>query len=126
MTYQELEFLKNNIRGKLAACIRDPKLRLKLSESSDQPIEIIEKAQIEVERDLYLTLRRRVDIRITELREALDHAENHDFGTCLDCGDKIPVKRLMAQPTTTLCVECQAEKERKERFRRDTTRDYEW
>jgi DnaK suppressor protein len=126
MTYQELEFLKNNIREKLAACIRDPKLSQKLSEPSDQPIEIIEKAQIEIERDLYLTLRRRVDNRITELRWALDHADNHDFGVCLDCGDKIPVKRLMAQPTTKLCVECQTKKERKERFLRDTASDYEW
>ncbi|MBN2516999.1 MAG: TraR/DksA family transcriptional regulator [Deltaproteobacteria bacterium] len=126
MTYHELEFLKNNIREKLAKCIRDPKLSQKLSENSDQPVEIVERAQIAIERDLYLTLRNRVDDRITELREALDHADNHDFGICLDCGDNIPVKRLMAQPTTKLCVECQAEKERKERFLRDTAEDYEW
>lgn len=125
MTYQDLEYFKSNIVNKLAECIDDPKLKQKLSESSDQPIEIIERAQVEVERDLYLTLRRRIDDKILELREAFDRVNNRNYGICLECGDKIPVKRLRAQPTTTLCVECQAEKERKQRFMINMSEDYE-
>jgi DnaK suppressor protein len=125
MTYQDLVFLRNNIREKLAECIDDPKLRQNLSEPSDQPVEIIERAQIEIERDLYLTLRRRVDDRIAELRDAFDRLNNKSYGICLNCEDEIPIKRLMAQPTTTLCVECQAENERKQRFLRDAAKNSE-
>lgn len=31
-----------------------------------------------------------------------------DFGICSRCGRRIPVKRLMAIPETTMCVQCAA------------------
>lgn len=125
MTYQDLEFFKRTIMKKLAQYIDAPNLREKLFEPSDQPIEIIERANNEVERDLYLTLRRRVDDQITELRDAFDRVNDKNYGICLSCGEDIPVKRLLAQPTTRFCVQCQEEKERKERFLRNTAESYE-
>jgi len=124
MTYREIEFLKNNLREELAECIYGPQVRQKLPEPSDRPVEILEQVQITIERDLRLILRRRVDARITELREALDHVNDNDYGICLDCGKKIPVKRLLARPGTRLCVACQAKQERKQRFRIITRENY--
>jgi DnaK suppressor protein len=33
------------------------------------------------------------------------------YGTCANCGKKIPVARLEALPHATLCIECQAASE---------------
>lgn len=36
-------------------------------------------------------------------------------GTCVDCGDEIPEKRLEHFPNAQRCVECQGFKEREDR-----------
>lgn len=46
-------------------------------------------------------------VRILKLEEALKRLEeDEDFGLCAECGDPIPVRRLLAMPETELCVEC--------------------
>lgn len=45
--------------------------------------------------------------RLLRLDAALRNIdEDPDFGLCAECGDPIPVARLMAMPETELCVEC--------------------
>ncbi|MCW5828650.1 MAG: TraR/DksA family transcriptional regulator [Deltaproteobacteria bacterium] len=48
---------------------------------------------------------------------ALQRINTPDFGTCADCGDEIPFKRLMAVPYSERCVACQEIVERDERTR---------
>jgi len=50
-----------------------------------------------------------------KLRDALERLEDGTFGTCEECGRDIPLKRLMARPVTTLCIECKEEQEAEER-----------
>ena len=38
---------------------------------------------------------------------ALERMENHEYGTCLSCGDPISPKRLMAIPWAIRCIDCQ-------------------
>ncbi|GAB7023892.1 TraR/DksA family transcriptional regulator [Salidesulfovibrio brasiliensis] len=46
-------------------------------------------------------------VRILKLEEALRRVqEDEDFGLCAECGDPIPLKRLLAMPEAELCVEC--------------------
>ena len=40
------------------------------------------------------------------------------FGECEDCGDTIPMERLLVVPGTTLCVPCQRELERSDHMRK--------
>lgn len=49
--------------------------------------------------------------RIRELETALKRLSETDYGTCEDCGGKIGVARLKANPSARLCVLCQAEAE---------------
>jgi DnaK suppressor protein len=49
------------------------------------------------------------------IEEALARIEEGTYGTCADCGDEIPEKRLLAIPQAHLCVPCQERKERVER-----------
>ena len=44
-------------------------------------------------------------LRLVE--EALDRLEAGDFGTCLNCEEPIPTKRLRALPWARYCIPCQ-------------------
>ncbi len=44
--------------------------------------------------------------RLVKLKYALANLDNPDFGICMDCGDPIPVGRIMAMPESNLCVQC--------------------
>jgi len=58
-----------------------------------------------------------LDDRAKEELEAIDRAltriESGDYGRCEDCGELIPLERLEALPTTTLCVSCSEARERR-------------
>lgn len=44
-------------------------------------------------------------------------SENKSFGECEDCGETIPLERLLLVPGAGLCVECQRESEKAEQIR---------
>lgn len=41
------------------------------------------------------------------IRKALDQIEHGSYGTCVDCGDDISLKRLIMYPTAQRCLACQ-------------------
>lgn len=45
--------------------------------------------------------------------EALKRIEDGTYGSCTQCGKKIPKKRLNALPHTELCIACQSKNESK-------------
>lgn len=47
----------------------------------------------------------------TDIAIALDRIEKGTFGKCLECGDLISTKRILAQPSACCCLECQEQKE---------------
>lgn len=55
-----------------------------------------------------IALRRLAD-RIQALADAREQLRQGSYGTCRDCGCRIPQRRLEAMPTATLCVRCQEE-----------------
>jgi DnaK suppressor protein len=50
---------------------------------------------------------------LLHIETALRRIETGTFGTCEECDEEIPVKRLRVRPDATLCLDCQeiAEKE---------------
>ena len=44
--------------------------------------------------------------RLKKLAWALSQADNEDFPYCQNCGEAIPLKRLMLVPESRRCVEC--------------------
>ncbi|WP_035067738.1 TraR/DksA family transcriptional regulator [Nitratidesulfovibrio termitidis] len=60
---------------------------------------------------LSMTLLDRAGRRIREIEGVLRAMDRHDYGVCDACGDDIPLPRLLARPTTRLCVHCQMEQE---------------
>lgn len=63
-----------------------------------------------------LRLRDREKYMLNKIDEAFERLENGTIDLCEECGDKILFKRLLARPTTTLCIDCKEELEKSEQM----------
>ena len=48
----------------------------------------------------------KAESRLAGLEFALRNIDDPDFGYCMECGEPIPLARLMAMPEAILCVDC--------------------
>ena len=51
--------------------------------------------------------------QVADIDAALHRLEHHTYGTCVDCGDRVPDARLEAHPQAARCVTCQTREERR-------------
>jgi DnaK suppressor protein len=58
----------------------------------------------------------RAEERLRYIDQALGRLERGNYGTCAECGESIPIERLMAVPFAIYCVDCQ-QKRHQPRFR---------
>ena len=58
---------------------------------------------------------RMLDSRLAEIDGALARLDSGSYGTCADCSNQIPPRRLEALPFATLCVTCQSVADKKAR-----------
>ena len=56
--------------------------------------------------------RDRAQVRLERVRNILETTEDEEFGCCGECGEPIPLPRLMARPDSVLCIECAGARER--------------
>jgi len=49
---------------------------------------------------------------IQEIREAIRRIDEGTFGICRECNKRISKKRIMANPSTTLCIDCKKKEEK--------------
>jgi len=61
----------------------------------------------------------RAEERLRNIDQALARHERGNYGTCAECGESIPIERLMAVPFAIYCVDCQ-QKRHTPRFRGET------
>jgi DnaK suppressor protein len=71
----------------------------------------VDHAKEQSDLSLRLKIYERYMLELRQIKSALFRIENGTFGDCKECGDAIVAKRLLAQPSATLCVECQCKKE---------------
>lgn len=62
-----------------------------------------------------LRIRDREARLIRKITEASERLEDGILGICEECGEEIPLKRRMARPGTTLCMECKTVEKAEER-----------
>jgi len=67
----------------------------------------LEDIQRASERDLAIRYIDRGSKQLREARAALHRFREGNFGLCLECEEEIPVKRLTAIPSASLCIHCQ-------------------
>lgn len=70
-----------------------------------------DRASSEVERDLSHRLREDEANLLLKIESALTRLDEGTYDKCEGCGGKIPVERLLAKPSASLCIECQEKKE---------------
>jgi DnaK suppressor protein len=114
MREKELQFFRSLLLKNLRALDRQHRV-LTIPRLADGNSDSIDQASAEFERDLSLQLHEREGSAIKEIYRALGRVEEGTFGICEDCEERIPQRRLRANPSATLCVECQEIRERGER-----------
>jgi DnaK suppressor protein len=67
----------------------------------------LDRIQHATERELAMGHLERESHRLREVRDALCRVDTGEFGICLDCGQDIKLKRLVAVPWATFCIICQ-------------------
>jgi DnaK suppressor protein len=65
------------------------------------------------EREQEITLANNLLERITQVERAIERLGEGHYGWCEKCGNAIPVERLAAFPSATLCVSCKQLEERR-------------
>lgn len=65
------------------------------------------------EREQEITLANAILERVTQVERALERLDEGNYGWCEKCGNPIPVERLAAFPSATLCVTCKQLEERR-------------
>lgn len=73
-----------------------------------------DQASLEYEQTVELRTRDRERKLIAKIDEALVRIEEGEFGYCEETGDPIGVKRLLARPIATLCIEAKRRQEKQE------------
>jgi DnaK suppressor protein len=66
-----------------------------------------------LEREQEITLANGLLERINQVERAIDRVGEGNYGWCERCGNAIPVERLAAFPSATLCVHCKQLEERR-------------
>nr|WP_294507649.1 TraR/DksA C4-type zinc finger protein [uncultured Rhodopila sp.] len=102
-----LEKLRADLSQELSV-ISHPK-----SEEGGREGDQADQASAETERDLEQINRDRVRVLLRQTEQALARLQNGSFGYCEDTGEPIGLKRLIAQPTTSLSLEAQEARERR-------------
>ncbi len=75
-----------------------------------------DRGSLESDRNLLLRIRDRERKLLSKIDEALGRIDDGSFGLCEECGEPIGLERLRARPVTTLCIECKADQEERERL----------
>jgi DnaK suppressor protein len=80
----------------------------------DREIEPLAESSIQMNWALTLRLRSRESRLIKKIKSALERIEDGTYGICESCGENISLKRLMARPVTSKCIECKEMEEKME------------
>lgn len=115
MNAAQLAYFKSLLLQELA------QLQENLSHTSEHLREVEEaadpadRATQEESRGLELRTRDRERKYLKAVNSALARIEDGSYGYCVDTGEPIGLLRLIARPTTKLCLEAQEQHERRER-----------
>ncbi len=74
----------------------------------------VDAANDDILRHSELRFATRESLYLKKLLKTLDLMESSEYGDCEDCGEHISFTRLLARPTSTMCIGCKEDAERSE------------
>lgn len=120
MEKDRLEFFRQLLQERLRNLLQEAGETLgDLTEDKENFADAIDLASMESNRDFQLRIRDRERVLIRKIKEALAHIDEGDYGICVECGNEISERRLMARPVASHCIDCKTELEQLERSSRD-------
>jgi DnaK suppressor protein len=97
--------LRARLRGEMGR-MADAALSQGRSETSSLPIHLADLGSDNFEQELTLSLVGSEKVALDKIELALQRVADGSYGTCEDCGKKIPESRLEAIPYSVVCVQC--------------------
>jgi DnaK suppressor protein len=97
--------LRARLRGEMDR-MADAALGQGRGETSTLPIHLADLGSDNFEQELTLSLVGSEKAALDQIELALQRLGDGSYGTCEECGKKIPEPRLEAIPYTTVCVRC--------------------
>lgn len=114
MSPAQLNFFRRRLlelQAELLQAEADTEASLKAIQNAADPLD---RAAQEEALTLELHLRRRERRLLVKIEAALLRVERGTYGWCQDTGEPIGLARLLARPTTTLCLDAQRQRERRQ------------
>jgi DnaK suppressor protein len=79
----------------------------------DEPIGRLTRMDAIQQQSMAAATRRRYDLRLKQVLQALSAMDRDEYGRCRKCEDPIGQARLEARPESPYCLDCQNEIDRK-------------
>jgi len=106
--------LRARLRGDVTQ-LADAALKKSRSEAngdlSSMPIHMADIGSDNFEQEFTLSLMENEGAALEKIEASLERIDEGTYGTCEECGVKIPKSRLNAIPYATLCVRCASRRE---------------
>ena len=117
MEQKDLDYFKNLLNDMLTEAQQKGDSTLEdMADNNEMFADPADRATMESDRAFTLRIRDRERKLISKIDEALARIADGTFGLCEECDEPIAVERLKARPVTTLCIECKADQEERERM----------
>lgn len=84
-------------------------------QNGESHADLNDQASVETDQSIELRTRDRERKLILKIEEAIQRISEDEFGYCTETGDPIGVKRLLARPIATLCIEAKRMQEQEEK-----------
>jgi len=111
---ERLMMLRARLRGDVTQ-LADAALKKSRTEAngdlSSMPIHMADIGSDNFEQEFTLSLMENEGAALEKIEASLERIDEGTYGTCEECGVKIPKSRLNAIPFTTLCVKCASQQE---------------
>lgn len=89
------------------------------SDTRQRNVEFVERGQEETESDVDIAQEEHYAALINQIDHALARIDQGEYGYCEQTGEPIGLKRLLAQPSATLSLAAQTQRERHEKRLRE-------
>jgi DnaK suppressor protein len=113
LTRKELDVFKKQLLNEKSLLLQGISANMTGPPRTGEPEggDVCDIASSDRERELTLRLSERGREKLREIEDALERIEEGSFGTCEQCGAKIPKGRLKVMPLATTCVACKSKQE---------------
>ena len=82
--------------------------------------DIVDQASSQTEKNVEMRTVNRQRKLISKIDQAIKRIDNNTYGFCEETGEPIGIKRLLARPIATLCIEAQENHEKNEKIFADS------